>query len=271
MCSSTAGVAEWTVVGEDIPVRLSVGRWRLAWRFALSMSRPGSRMWRSSCCLAVEETRHGVPVRLPLPPFVNLRRRFCAFGRVAFMTDSPLSAIGRNVRAARSRLGWSLDTLAMHTHASKAVLVALEQGRSNPNLRTLIRVSDALGLPLARLLDTASPASLQVIPMEPATVVWHGDQGGQGILLAGVAASSSTQLLRWYMKPGEVHAVNAEPSGTVELVYVLDGELTLTVNEETVTIVSGETARLFADRKRGFANDSHEPLTFIRVLLLQDS
>ena len=52
------------------------------------------------------------------------------------------------------------------------------------------------------------------------------------------------------------------------MVYVLNGELTLTVNEEAVTIESGEAVRVFGDRKHTFANESHEPLIFIRFAIL---
>jgi transcriptional regulator with XRE-family HTH domain len=55
----------------------------------------------------------------------------------------------------------------------KGVLIALEQGRSNPNLATLARIGDAFGVPVTRLVDMSGERSVQISgPGGP--VVWHG-------------------------------------------------------------------------------------------------
>ena len=66
------------------------------------------------------------------------------------MADLPdiTTAVARTLQALRADRGWSLDQLAARSGVSKGVLVALEQGRSNPNLATLARIGDAFGVPL---------------------------------------------------------------------------------------------------------------------------
>jgi ribosome-binding protein aMBF1 (putative translation factor) len=61
--------------------------------------------------------------------------------------DSPdlTSTIARVLQSFRSERGWSLDQLVLRSGVSKGVLVALEQGRSNPNLATLGVRTVALG------------------------------------------------------------------------------------------------------------------------------
>ena len=62
-------------------------------------------------------------------------------------------AVARTLQALRADRGWSLDQLAARSGVSKGVLVALEQGRSNPNLATLARIGDAFGVPVTQLVD----------------------------------------------------------------------------------------------------------------------
>ena len=71
------------------------------------------------------------------------------------MPDVPeiTTAVARTLQALRADRGWSLDQLAARSGVSKGVLVALEQGRSNPNLATLARIGDAFGVPVTQLVD----------------------------------------------------------------------------------------------------------------------
>ena len=83
------------------------------------------------------------------------------------MTDPPdrpdlTGAVARTLQALRADRAWSLDQLAARSGVSKGVLVALEQGRSNPNLATLARISDAFGVPVTRLVDVTGEPVLQI-------------------------------------------------------------------------------------------------------------
>ncbi|HET6727963.1 MAG TPA: helix-turn-helix transcriptional regulator, partial [Jiangellaceae bacterium] len=81
------------------------------------------------------------------------------------MTDVPM-AVAHNVRSHRAARGWSLDTLAARSGVSKGVLVALERGSGNPNLGTLIRVAESLGLPITQLVEAGDAPAVRVVPVE---------------------------------------------------------------------------------------------------------
>src|SRR5689334_845172 len=88
------------------------------------------------------------------------------------------AAVARTLQALRADRGWSLDQLAARSGVSKGVLVALEQGRSNPNLATLARIGDAFGLPVTRLIDPPAEPSVRITGPAEARTLWHGDAGG---------------------------------------------------------------------------------------------
>ncbi|HEV2254618.1 MAG TPA: helix-turn-helix transcriptional regulator, partial [Streptosporangiaceae bacterium] len=80
------------------------------------------------------------------------------------MADTPdlTTAVARTLQALRADRGWSLDQLAARSGVSKGVLVALEQGRSNPNLATLARIGDAFGVPVTQLVDVGGEPAVRI-------------------------------------------------------------------------------------------------------------
>jgi transcriptional regulator with XRE-family HTH domain len=68
----------------------------------------------------------------------------------------------KRIRQLRTERGLSQAKLAVMADMDPATLNRLEQGKGNPNLRTLERVADALGVEVADLLGKASaPPALQ--------------------------------------------------------------------------------------------------------------
>src|ERR1017187_8054517 len=93
-------------------------------------------------------------------------------------TTGITSALARAVQALRAERGWSLDQLAARSGVSKGVLVAVEQARSNPNLATLARISDAFGVPVTRLLDVTDGQEVRITDPGQARVLWRGPPAG---------------------------------------------------------------------------------------------
>src|SRR5262249_57470001 len=97
-------------------------------------------------------------------------------------------ALARTLQSLRAERGWSLDKLAARSGVSKGVLVALEQARSNPNLATLARISDAFGVPVTYLVDVPAEPSVRVSGPDQARTLWHGPSGGTGTIIAPTQA-----------------------------------------------------------------------------------
>lgn len=176
-------------------------------------------------------------------------------------------AVGRTVRAMRSAHGWSLDQLAARSGVSKGVLVALEQGRGNPSLGTLIRISEALGVALTRLVQVEEEPLVQLFPPDRHVVLWRGPAGGMGTLLGGSDPRPSIELWKWELAPGEQRDSEAHTPGTREILYVEEGTLTLTVDGHRHTLSFG-TAGVFAgDRPHTYANDRESPCRYVLAVM----
>jgi len=168
------------------------------------------------------------------------------------------AALSRNVRALRLGKHLTLDALATQAGISRGMLVQVEQGRTNPSLATLCRLANALGVPLAQLLDVGTPAMVQVVPREDNVVLWQGESGGEGRMLSASKEPWPLELWEFRLAPGELYEADPQSAGTVEMVYVLAGKLTLRVEDERVEAPAGHTVVFHPDRDHEYRNAGTE-------------
>jgi transcriptional regulator with XRE-family HTH domain len=176
-------------------------------------------------------------------------------------------AVGRTVRANRSAHGWSLDQLAARSGVSKGVLVALEQGRGNPSLGTLIRISEALGVALTRLVQVEEEPPVRLFPPQRHVVLWRGPAGGTGTLLGGSDPRPSIELWKWELAPGERRDSEAHTPGTREILYVEDGTLTLTVDGHRSLLPTGTAGVFASDRAHAYGNDTETICRYVLAVM----
>jgi len=177
-------------------------------------------------------------------------------------------ALARTVAALRAERGWSLDALAARSGVSKGVLVAVEQGRSNPNLATLARIGDAFGVPVTRLLEGAEESVIKISSEADARVLWTGSAGGTGTIIAATPPPWAAELWRWQLEPGEKFGGESHAPGLRELTIVESGELTLTVAGRIYRLGAGEGARFPGDLPHGYANEGTERAVLTMVCVI---
>jgi transcriptional regulator with XRE-family HTH domain len=177
-------------------------------------------------------------------------------------------ALAGTMQLLRAERGWSLDQLAARSGVSKGVLVALEQGRSNPNLATLARLSDAFGVPVTRLVEIADQPGVQVTGPESSRVLWRGPAGGTGTIIAATDAPWAAELWRWTVQPGEGWGGDAHTPATRELVWVESGTLTLTVATAACQVGAGQCARFSGGLPHSYRNDGKEPVTLTMIVVV---
>ena len=175
-------------------------------------------------------------------------------------------ALARTLQSLRAERGWSLDQLATRSGVSKGVLVALEQARSNPNLATLARISDAFGVPVTYLVDV------------PAERQRAGDRAGPGAdpvardRPAGRGPSSPRPRHPGRPScgagrscPARSFGGDAARPGDREMVWVQEGTLTLTVagtrhqvGPGRVRTLPGQPAARVRQRRHGARAADHD-------------
>ena len=181
------------------------------------------------------------------------------------------SAVARTLQALRADRGWSLDQLAARSGVSKGVLVALEQGRSNPNLATLARIGDAFGVPVTQLVDVGGEPAVRISRPDASRVLWHGPSGGTGTIIGATDPPWAVELWRWEVMPGESFGGDAHAPATREMVWVESGVLTLTVAGERHAVTVRQCARFPGSRPHRYDNEGDQPVRLTMVVVIPPS
>jgi transcriptional regulator with XRE-family HTH domain len=180
-------------------------------------------------------------------------------------------AVARNTRRIRTARGWSLDQLAARSGVSKGMLVHLEQARTNPSLGTLCKVAETLGVSLAGLVELHEAPVVRVV--QPAEVVrlWESEAGSAGDLLVGSDERDHLELWHWTLAPGDDHASEPHAAGTREMVHVVAGTLTLSVDGSDHAVPAGGAVLFHADRPHSYRNGGTRAVKLVMVVLQPDA
>ena len=173
--------------------------------------------------------------------------------------------IARSLRQVRGARDLTLDQLAKNAGVSKGMLVQIEQGRTNPSVATLCRIANALGVTVSRFVETSKEPAARLIPASEAIVLWRGRKGSTGKLFVGFDTPSLMEVWDWELVPGEWYEGVAHPAGTREVLYILEGELTLSAGGAQHKAGATDVLMFQADRPHRYANERASRLRFLMV------
>jgi len=171
-------------------------------------------------------------------------------------------AVAARIKAFRKQQKLSLDELSRRAGVSKGMLVEIEKCLANPSIALLCKIAAAMGVSVADIVDVASKPLAHLIAKEDIPLLWRGEKGGSARLLAGTSGPDMLELWRWEIFPGERFTSPGHPVGTVELLHVERGTLTLEVAQTSLVIAEGCSAVAQTDVPHHYANDDDLPVVF---------
>jgi transcriptional regulator with XRE-family HTH domain len=145
--------------------------------------------------------------------------------------------IGGRLRAARQGRGLTLDKVAEATDLTKGFLSRLERDEVSPSVASLVSVCEVLGIRVGELFET--PQTQVVRAAEGRRINFGGRKVQEFLLTPGT--QSQLQVIHSTIAPGgsggdELYTLDCE----VEFVYVVRGELTVTLAAESVVLAAGD-------------------------------
>lgn len=175
-----------------------------------------------------------------------------------------LAHVAENLRRLRSELGVSQVALAERSGLSRRMIVGLETGEANISLSSLDKLAAALGVSFTDLVRSPSSEMRGFVD----EVAWRGEKGAsEARLLGSVTATTEAQLWLWRLVPGERYQAEPDPAGWYEMIYVIEGELTLERSGEFETYVAGKTVIFNSDQTYAYTNRGDGPLVFVRNVI----
>jgi transcriptional regulator with XRE-family HTH domain len=174
--------------------------------------------------------------------------------------DQLTQSLARNLRRWRGERGFTLDALAARAGVSRGMIIQIEQARTNPSVGTTVKLADALGVSIATLLDHEQGPQVRLVPPEQAVRMWSTEAGSRTTLLVGTEKRGPLELWSWLLMPGDGSRSDPHPPGTVELLHVHEGTLSLEVDGAVHPVPAGTAATFESHLPHGYRNDGDVPV-----------
>ncbi|MBP1861720.1 helix-turn-helix domain-containing protein [Rhizobium herbae] len=176
------------------------------------------------------------------------------------------ATVSQNLKLFRKQNGLTLDELSRKSGVSKGMLVEIEKGSANPSIATLCRAATALGVSVADFVGVAVNVPVRIVPPEDASILWRGPKGGSATLLVGTHGPDEIELWRWTLFPGEVFESPGHSAGTLELLNVETGALTLKLADSEHLVKAGSSVLARTEDKHAYMNCGKEELRFVMTV-----
>ncbi|MFE7317979.1 helix-turn-helix domain-containing protein [Streptomyces sp. NPDC057555] len=182
--------------------------------------------------------------------------------------DQLTQALARNLKHWRAERGYTLDALAARAGVSRGMIIQIEQARTNPSVGTTVKIADALGVSITTLLDYEQGPQVRIVAPGEAVRMWSTEAGSHTLLLVGGQAPGPFEMWDWRLMPGDESTSDQHLPGTVELLHVRSGTLTLLVDGTPHEVVAGASATFEAKVPHGYRNDGAEPVEMTMAVII---
>ena len=174
--------------------------------------------------------------------------------------ERTVSEIGAKVAKARAERGWSLAQLAERAGLSTAAVHKIEKSGMTPTIASLMKVATALGKSVGYFVE-------EVEATRPVTIIRRDERSRlytskQGLELQNISGRYGP----FWVAGAEAHLEPLADSGPVpmrhpgeELVVVLDGRMTFTIDDEQYELESGDSIHFRTVRPHSWANPDDRP------------
>lgn len=176
-----------------------------------------------------------------------------------------LANVGKNLRRLRDERDLSQSALAETSGLSRRMISAIEGGETNVSLASIDRLAAAMSVTfseIVRPLDTADGSRVN-------SLAWQGKVAGSEAMLLGTAPSTKeTELWLWSLGPGDRHRSEAHSETGHEMIFVVEGMLTIELGNEEFHVASGDFRIFSSASSSTFANRQQALVRFVRCVVI---
>ena len=176
----------------------------------------------------------------------------------------PDDILSVNLQKIREDRNLSLDKLSELTGVSKSMLRQIEIGQSNPTISTMWKIANGLRIPFTTLLrEHSQEVSIQGFKDTPPLM-----ENIKGYRVYPLTSFDPDRLFETYyveMEQGVSFSGEPHQGNSEEHVFLLEGEIEITVENETFHVGSQQFIKFKADKAHHYKNVGD---TMIRMMML---
>jgi transcriptional regulator with XRE-family HTH domain len=170
-------------------------------------------------------------------------------------TTSPPS-VADAIKRLRRQAGLSLDELAQRCGVSRSMLSQIERDTTNPTVATLWRITQALGVSIDEVLGQPKPAAqIEWTPQHALPSMSSADGLVQLRVLGPLDTAGEHEWYELTAQPCGRLTSKAHSPGTQEHLYIVEGSLLITSQQDQQSAATGDLVRYPAD----VPHDIHNP------------
>lgn len=188
------------------------------------------------------------------------------------MTDGLISLndrIGQHVRGLRAARGLSLAAMATRCDVSRSMISLIERGESSPTAIVLEKIATGLNVPLASLFE-APPSGEAPIARRGEQSLWRDPQSGYVRRNVSPGGSASPiRIVEVSFPPGThvAYETGAHEPRINQQVWVLEGEIVVTVGDDSHRLADGDCLAMLLDLPVSFRNDTARDARYAVVVV----
>jgi len=169
----------------------------------------------------------------------------------------------------RLECGLTLDGLAGRAGVSRSMISLIERGESSPTASVLHRLATGLGTTLASLFAEEERFDVSALARRVDQHAWRDPETGYlRRNLSPPGFPSPIELVEVILPPGARVAYDGVPRsiGISQQVWVLEGEIELTVGADIHRLAAGDCLAMRVDRPTAFRNLTDRPTRYVLAL-----
>ncbi|MBF0453464.1 MAG: helix-turn-helix transcriptional regulator [Magnetococcales bacterium] len=164
--------------------------------------------------------------------------------------------VGTRIRSIRAQRKLTQQQLADLAGIPRPTLATVERDDSNPSLSVVFKVANAFGMTLDQLVES-SHRKVRVYRANKMRQITSGDGDYHATTITPSQLFHINQL-EFFLQVGGIYEGKPHPPGSEEHLYILQGEISLDVSQETIHLSKGDYACFLGNVRHVYRNVGQE-------------
>lgn len=179
--------------------------------------------------------------------------------------------LASRLRDLRAENGLTLGGLAERTGVSRSMISLIERGESSPTAAVLDKLAAGLGVTLASLFAERDSKGASPLARRADQRIWRDpDSGYMRRNLSAPGFPSPVELVEVIIPPGARVAYDTGHRASMvhQQIWIIEGEIDLTLGDETYHLATGDCLSMRLDRPTIFRNHADQPARYVVALAI---
>lgn len=176
--------------------------------------------------------------------------------------NSLINNVGQDLRQLRKENNLTIDQLASLSQVSGITISNIENGKSNPTLNSLWKLSEALNVPLTKVLGFSTTNTT----ISKFSESYFINDLENGWVVQPIFQDENIEVFRVCLKANSSNQVINQTKGSIEIITVMKGELKLKVKNQLYDLSTYDSINFDSGTLHEYINETNEDL-FLNIVV----